>query len=773
MTPAETAFVLIAKSCFYLAALVYPGWVVLRLLHFQSSHWADRVLATLSTGMAYLGLSIFVLGYAGIYTRAMLIVLLALPLLAHWRFARSASTIQKQQRPPAAPRQTVFEKLNGIVIILISAHLSWIALQSLTQPYRMWDALVSWDKWAVDWATHSSVAHYLFGSYTQLLPMLHSIPYKLARSADAILPHETFVNHAVHTFWSVLLLIALYRLALLWHAAAWFATLSFFGWYAVQAMIPSGYTDILAAAGSMTALALTVGRQQGAWTCSRAEWTVLGSSYFIAMAAKLPAIVWVALATVLGLSRRNSLSPRPRTNALPARQILFGAGLALAPIIFFVGHQIYLNATFDGAKTDPLDHMFTFQSVRLGTQSHMQAEVANTNTLERLQYALSTLFVPGQTIFHSDWVIAALVFLGLIGAVWDRRLHVPLLFILVYTGIYLYTSAYDIRNLIVAVALTSAVSARGFEIILGVCSAVPRKTLTVILACFCILSWAKSAYSHAFQNPPAPAAWSDRLETIGYEPAAKAAAFFPEFAPDLAVLSSTQITSQAAHIITTSPMYRLVPRGIYSLRELHWPVVRPGDLFISSPPYRPPARQDWILLWEPKQRIWVSFGETNRLAPIKLSTTGVNPPLFVPGGSQHEVEFRGEQSYLAYAIPSEYLQPGSSFVWRFRIEEQTPTTQAFYLTSFGSKINVGIQPNSLILRNDPIEGTNEKFSTGMLTLAPGLSIRQSTDYVIVGITSSLAGHKIKLKDVHIGIYAAGPNSSGSSAHVAASGAMLP
>ena len=185
------AFRLLLLVC----TVAVSGWAILRAVAFRSSSWQDRVLAGLVAGMAAAGLAVTLLLLAGIYTRPVTILALAVPVsYIVWSYVRAP-------RPSTAALRTVAPELEPIDRAVIAAAACYLVIyfaDAATSPLTWWDGMASWGKWAADWGRRTSSEHYVVGAYPQMVPRVASIMYKITGAHSDVLPLDFVALHAFY-----------------------------------------------------------------------------------------------------------------------------------------------------------------------------------------------------------------------------------------------------------------------------------------------------------------------------------------------------------------------------------------------------------------------------------------------------------------------------------------------------------------------------------------------------------------------------------------------
>jgi hypothetical protein len=365
-------------------AIVAPGWLYLSALGFRCRYGIDRLFAAVGCSLAYLGISVMVVAYLGLYTRAVCLLLVLGPAcglayrernkVRRW-LDRSAWTGWRILPPLRASDAPAF-LLVGVLLILEF-------VRSGATPFTEWDAVVSWDKWAIDWAGRSSILGYAFGGYSQLLPIFGSLGYKIMGSWGATLPMETFVFHAYQGVFAVLLALATLRLARLLGASGWLAILFLFGSSVLMKWLTSGYTDPLVALLVTLATCILVGGLGGEWSTRQdAQW-VVGPMFLAAALAKFTGALWLLLLLFIAVEVRvfgKSNRPRRFPRSFPGLAMI----PALAGLGLFYGYQLYVENTIDFGKVSPNDFMLSMKAMPASLNGAVNQAAGNRSARMRL-----------------------------------------------------------------------------------------------------------------------------------------------------------------------------------------------------------------------------------------------------------------------------------------------------------------------------------------------------------------------------------------------------
>jgi hypothetical protein len=431
-----------------------PGFVALKLVRFRCG--------LLSTVLFSFGLSL-VLNYVfvlfatvnGVYSTPVLrvLVILELAVLA-WALSRDrtaritpARGSPHQNAPISIGKNYWLHALSAAAALSVVFTLTYYGYQmhrDLGTIFVHWDAVASWNRWAVDWS--SNRLPYLTLHYPQLLPANISVSYVLmgdnriqffAKSLMWLFPIGILLAQADlgHRLKAPLYFLAVPLTALLLHRML--------GTYEV-----SGYADVPVAFMSFAAYhALLLGREPG--TDRRAH-VILGAVFaggalLTKQAAAFPALLYPFLAYLL--VAKDYIHERKWHSMAYAVAVIL---ILCLPWYLFKEVQIYRSI-------DQSEIQEVTSSPHFGR-----------NYEERLVFGLNSLYEslgPG---------IVAVCIVGLLAAVGDHTWRwLLLLFILPYSLLWAFLYSYDLRNLTVALPFAAAASAAGINCLVQVARKAP------------------------------------------------------------------------------------------------------------------------------------------------------------------------------------------------------------------------------------------------------------------------------------------------------------
>ena len=185
----------------FMQMTLLPGLVLYRFFKIQTRLF-DKILMVFGLSLVANYVIVFLLTLLGLYTRITLSVLILAELVAiGWLFRDQWNTsvdgvlnsirdginqtinfFFPNREENGVP---VLQYFLGIVLLLLAARsILWavnIFIQNLGSVFSAWDAVVSWNRWATDWASNSIPLDSNF--YAQLIPINWSITYVVMGSS--------------------------------------------------------------------------------------------------------------------------------------------------------------------------------------------------------------------------------------------------------------------------------------------------------------------------------------------------------------------------------------------------------------------------------------------------------------------------------------------------------------------------------------------------------------------------------------------------------------
>ncbi|MBQ9727623.1 MAG: hypothetical protein IJV65_08990 [Kiritimatiellae bacterium] len=576
-----------------------PGLAVLRLER-QKLSFSDSVLKVLATGLASSGLVLWSLLLAGALTDATVGAWLV---LCGVGLAAAAADVLKRpfgsvRRIAAAARADWMDAsaAGRIGFAVCALFLCGCFENAAGRPFESWDSLVSWDKWAVDFAGRRALGGYLTGGYALFFPLVHSVFYRMAGSAGTVLPLEQLLLHGFCCVYPAILVLAL-RSAGRRFGFSGFAAFVFFaaGNY-IAGDFAIGQVDIPLVAMAAAAVALA-GRGGGARFGGFFSATAL---FFAVAFMKGSGLPWAAAAAfVCARDGRD----RPRRTWIP-----FAAALAAALPFFALQLRLALRPELVDPSPFLLVLPFKF--------AHAERIVPGFG-LVRLWVARAAFdrALPGGA---ASWFTAAAALALAVGGVAVRKTRGIAVFALAAMLFWFFTASYDLRNAEPALCLFSAVAAktlRRARLRAAGGNAASRTAFAVLAACWTVL--AVPGFCMVFANRCA--VFSRKPGTVALrfsEPEGRRRLF--KLSADLVnVLGRAPYGTHAAHVLSGDRLYRLFgSRGvcIRQLNGLHG--LQSGDILLRAPSWMLPAPEPFRLAAAlersiPYHELWIACGDAD------------------------------------------------------------------------------------------------------------------------------------------------------------------
>lgn len=238
--------------------LIFPGIIVLPFFH-RSKDWKIFIPIIPALSMAVNGFLYWILYLIGIYTRTSVFILwivyiglfvfLWISLNRNKKIKNDnlkSDYILNENHHNYLPGTGKIDKfIHYFVVFVITFFFIFYTLSTLSTPFKSWDAVVSWNSWAVDIASMKFIGGYQFG-YPQLMPLLFSVNYKMNIFDDVfILNNAQFINHFYVLLFTIIICLILYYFSKLKNINPLLSVLLLLSNFAFIMQMTWGYTDIL------------------------------------------------------------------------------------------------------------------------------------------------------------------------------------------------------------------------------------------------------------------------------------------------------------------------------------------------------------------------------------------------------------------------------------------------------------------------------------------------------------------------------------------------
>ncbi len=547
-------------------AIFGPGLFLTRALRVECGSFSTRLLLTVVASLGVSVLFAWNLYFFGLFTRPALLAGLGLAAAGGLHGLRGLAPVETGRRLAERWRALSAAERWGLALGLL--FLQGLFEANVGRPMTAWDAVVSWDKWAVDMAARAGLGQYVMGGYPQFFPTLHSLFYKIAgRTAADVLPAEHLLLHGFCAIHAALLMLSLWCLGRRLRAPGLLVFLVFAGNRTVFSYLSAGYVDVPLAAMACAACALIVAYRDGIWKAGRgrsADAGLLFPAFFAVAFMKGNGLIWVAL--LAGYLIAPARDRRRTGVALGAAAL---AALAVAP---FYAQQMWYTRHFDLAEKSPFLHAFRLVPAHttLFTPDAAHARL----WLGRL---LADYGIPGSL---SAWAAG----IGLCLCAWAlarRRLAFFAASGVALFAVWFYTGSYDFRNALVPLLfLIFAMAGALFDLPVGKRGGRIRAGLCAGAVALWVFRGAAAPLQEVFLRPlrpfPVP-------EAFALEPGARHLVVWP-WGEIRKLIFDTPFGQRAAHVNSGFwGLYRLLaPRGTYALNANSYNDARRFDLLIRE-----------------------------------------------------------------------------------------------------------------------------------------------------------------------------------------------
>ena len=704
----------VLKLLWLLAFAILPGLCLLDVVNFRYRSRLDLLLAVMATGISVAGGCVYLLLLVDFYCALSTWLILLLPagwlIYRYWRTGRFLPEVLAAAKPGSAgellprvpiagsgrrkatptatpdplpqplaplPAAKINSPFDGVALFCCGFLLLMHLFEAATSPLHTWDAVITWDKWATEWALRSNLYHCSQGGYPQLLAMFSSLLYKITGHLNP-LAQEQYALHAFHPLLGVLLLLACVRVAQLLEVPVWGVLVVVFGFGTLQDAISAGGADLLVTLLVLVALVLYLAWLKRAWSADWRGVPVLVACVFGAAFTKVTGLFAILLLLLLNIPRLAG------TRLFPKAALTGLLGLPLLLLLPFYWFQY-------ASSREPIERMslhevnFRFQGAAIDRfQNTINASYAGAEGWHRFSEAgkrfLTDYSLPQPFTNSAAAILPGILLLAAVGAGFSRR---PLRPVSIAAGavlaVWYRTASYDLRNLLPALPLLGVCVTGGAIRLLAWLERFPaaRFTLASTLGLFAIAigSGAAAEAAGVMQDTLLRGNLGARFtaDEAGFPQSAKV--FFPHEYEVWSFLARQGLLSEAPHTVAISPLYRWVPSGIYAACDWNSGIIAAGDLFIGPPGARLPGVYDW---WT---KLWAADGLEAFIVDRKpvavpladLALTGASPPRMIrssPG--RLDAQAGGNESMLVYNLPNRDARSGISVVWQVTVQAEQP-----------------------------------------------------------------------------------------------------
>jgi len=670
---------LLLISC--LAAIAAVGSAILLALQVRFRFWVDLVLAAFAVGTSALAAAVFILLLAHLYTAPVAAILLLAPLcyLAWQFFTGNISAWLPEERSVLAGLPD--SMADRVVAVLCLLFLLLGVVECLVSPILVWDAVVSWDKWATEWAQRTNMSDRKLAMYPQLMPMVSSLLYKLTGTAREPLPLSQFALHAFHPVTGIVLLLSTLRLATILRVAAWPAILVYFGSTTMAAIAKAAIGDLFSSVFMLLCVTLTLSFLHGGVAANRLSGVFFFLLFFGAVFSKANNLVVLLLPLALWFMHRRG---RPDSPAL-SRGMTVGIGFAVLLFSAFVVHQL----SNSGTPVDRL-HMDELNFEPANVSSELAGKTASLfpgSFATRVAKTAQMLLADYGAAEWLHWPMALTALTLLCAASLVPRLWPLTILVLVQFGIWGYFTAYDTRNLAPALPLAGIVLAGGFAVLSerAVSLDGPKGFGSFILSIVAVISCWTLGYRVVAEIERSArlvsTQWNGNVAAMDAPFPARMQRFFPMEFAGYQFIQAVRPLREATHLMAGYHLYRWLPNGGYPLSTWNENGFLPGDgaAFLASivPHRRAFYRRLTQVYHDGQQRLYLVDRDPIVLKPDQLVAGGDNPPRPVgDGAGQWSIPAGKGGGWLGYDVPTAQWKKGDSLTWRVTLSGDLPDPAA-------------------------------------------------------------------------------------------------
>lgn len=186
-----------------LQACYLPGAILVAIL-FVSQKWYEKIILAFGLSLVLNYVLVLILTIAGIYVRPAMLALVCAEIVIYFYLISRARprTTRHSHTPPKYSLKLAWALGGGLVLAVIVFVIWAYTFKKAGTIFQAWDAVVSWNRWARDWASNQ-LPHHVW-HYPQLLPATWSVSYVLQGHAQLqFFPAFMcllFMPMAAHTF---------------------------------------------------------------------------------------------------------------------------------------------------------------------------------------------------------------------------------------------------------------------------------------------------------------------------------------------------------------------------------------------------------------------------------------------------------------------------------------------------------------------------------------------------------------------------------------------
>lgn len=153
-----------------------PGWIFVTLLKFKFKSWLEKILFSFAISWWLNYFLVFILAILGLYTKEILIILIGFEIFIFFVICRNLYVGLNRYKVRKMSSKYLWILL-PVALTVIFYLLNILGLIHKLSIFSTWDAVVSWNRWAVDW--NNGIIPQQTMLYPQLIPSNWSIGYVL------------------------------------------------------------------------------------------------------------------------------------------------------------------------------------------------------------------------------------------------------------------------------------------------------------------------------------------------------------------------------------------------------------------------------------------------------------------------------------------------------------------------------------------------------------------------------------------------------------------
>lgn len=445
----------------------FPGAILHKFLRFHGN-FIDKTLAIFGTSLIVNYCVVVVLSFLGIYTRIVLAILILAEVIAGLWLYRSHLNLAVRTGlngvkggidqviglffPKDGDASTLYYWIGLLLLALSAKSVIWAAnlfYKNLGSVFSAWDAVVSWNHWAILWFRNRIPTDSRF--YPQLIPANWSIPYVLLGSTTL-----QFFSKAIMPLFTLLMVVGLLNLSIKTKKYSFLVSLillpSLLDTF-LHGGLTSGYVDIAVAFFGFGALYFLLQARQAPDLEERSRRYILGCLFSAGAAITKQTGVYVALCYPILVCADLVLSKIPVEKKHIRMWIAVFVAISAIWVVWYGLKEIQIVTGVDRANIDVL--------------LSKSAESSENASLPR-QIVTAVGRYPQLVVL---FVLIALVFPWM-----DRFYKVLAIIFAPYPLLWAWVASYDTRNLAIFLPILALLAGYAADILIHQLTTVGEKT---------------------------------------------------------------------------------------------------------------------------------------------------------------------------------------------------------------------------------------------------------------------------------------------------------